>query len=303
MTQALAFLLFTGGASFLLKAQPASLNGSLALHTDSMGAGAPTIVFLSGLGATSSYWARRVRPLAETHKLLLPDPIGFGRSARPDSTYSLGFHVRAVQPLLDSAGPIVLVGHSFGALVAATYARAHPENVQGLVLISAPVYASRADALAQLSQRNPIKQWVMAHRSFTILLCSVTRRIARPLIPLLAPDLPGEIRDDATAHTARAATSTLHDGLYPTNGFDLLRALPLDLPVLIIHGDADRTAPWAALKQLLAERPEWQQLVLRNIDHHPLLRSPESVTEAIRVFAASPPRPPAILGMSPDLRP
>jgi pimeloyl-ACP methyl ester carboxylesterase len=258
---------------------------ALELHVDSTGTGPTTIVFLAGLGATSSYWKAHVGQLKDSYRLLMPDPLGFGRSRRPDTVYSIERHMRALEPVLADRDPVVLVGHSFGALVASRYAAAHPDRVRALVLIGTPVYASKSDAVAQLGGGNAFKRWILSHRTSTAFICRFTRSIARPMIPLLAPNLPEDVRDDATAHTARASSSSLHDGLYSVNGFDLLRSIPRDLSVLVIHGEKDQTAPWRTMQQALAERPEWQRVVLPNDDHHPVLRSPKAVMDAILLFA------------------
>ncbi|MBL8981852.1 MAG: alpha/beta hydrolase [Gemmatimonadetes bacterium] len=278
-----------------IESQAVPSGGRPVLHVDSLGARAPAIVFLAGLGATSSYWKARVGPLADDYQLFLPDPLGFGRSPRPDTAYSVELHAESLETLVEREAPVIMVGHSFGALVAAAYARAHPEQVRGLVLIGTPVFASKAEAVGQLSGGNLVKRWVLSHRKPTALFCALTRKVARPFIPLLAPDMPNDVRDDATAHTSRASTSSLHDGLYALDGRELLRSIPDAVPVLVIHGERDRTAPWLAVQQVLESRRAWEYLLLPEADHHPVLRSPSAVLRAIREFAdglqAQPPPP------------
>ena len=58
------------------------------------GASGTPIVFLHGLASSSRYWTPGVARLAQTHRLIMPDLLGFGRSPRPFSaSYSPEEHV------------------------------------------------------------------------------------------------------------------------------------------------------------------------------------------------------------------
>jgi pimeloyl-ACP methyl ester carboxylesterase len=70
------------------------------------------------------------------------DLPGFGGTPEPERAWSTTEYASALAPLLDAAaGPVVLVGHSFGGRVALHLAAQHPGRVSGLVLTGAPLFS------------------------------------------------------------------------------------------------------------------------------------------------------------------
>jgi pimeloyl-ACP methyl ester carboxylesterase len=102
--------------------------------------GAP-LVFWHALGSgTSGAYLTEVAPTmtAAGLWLLAPDAPGFGESsALPPERYETGSVVEMVRGLLDERGidRAILMGHSWGGTVMAALAAAHPERVEGLVLV------------------------------------------------------------------------------------------------------------------------------------------------------------------------
>lgn len=106
-----------------------------------------TIVFLHGLGRTSSMWAEIAERLLKNNpniRVVAVDLLGFGDSARPSwQTYNAAMQAKSLRQTLRKLGirqPVIVVGHSLGALVAAEYAWNYPKSVRNLLLVSAPIY-------------------------------------------------------------------------------------------------------------------------------------------------------------------
>lgn len=256
------------------------------LHVETLGAGTGTIAFLPGLGSTGTYWSGLVTPLPSTYRVFLVDPLGFGASPRPQLTYTIAAQAAALAGALTGQDSVVLVGHSLGALVSATYAAAHPERVRALVLISAPLYHNKREAVAQLGRQGVMYRWVLSHRVATAVFCIMARRVALPLIPLLDPSQP-EVRPSTLAHNWRSSSSSLHDGLYGVDGYAVLNALPAALPVLVLHGGRDETAPGEHMEVVLDQHPTWHRVWFPDLDHHPVVRAPKQVMNAIELFVGS----------------
>src|SRR5262249_1412974 len=95
-----------------------------------------SIVLLHGLGSRREDWLPVARILARTHRVTLVDLPGHGEADMP-APFSL--HPATTPPDPSPAGlpdgPIVLVGHSLGGLIAASEAIEHPERVRALVLV------------------------------------------------------------------------------------------------------------------------------------------------------------------------
>jgi pimeloyl-ACP methyl ester carboxylesterase len=99
------------------------------------GAGTP-VVLLHGLASQRRFWNLAVPSLAD-FPVLAVDQRGHGGSDRPVDGYAVHEVAADLAPALDAVGwsRAVLVGHSWGAAVAATFAAAHPERVLSLVCL------------------------------------------------------------------------------------------------------------------------------------------------------------------------
>lgn len=101
-----------------------------------------THVLLHGIGSASASWSEQLRA-AEGRadvRLLAWDAPGYGQSepVAPEAPQPSAYGER-VWAWLDALGqqaPVVLVGHSLGALMAASATRLAPERVKALVLLS-----------------------------------------------------------------------------------------------------------------------------------------------------------------------
>ena len=103
----------------------------------SCGGSGHAVAFLAGLGGDHSLWpiADRLRDRVYACNY---DRFGDGDSSPLASNTTIVDDAADLSPLLDgvrAARPVVLVGHSYGGLLAYVYARQHPEQVDGLLLI------------------------------------------------------------------------------------------------------------------------------------------------------------------------
>jgi pimeloyl-ACP methyl ester carboxylesterase len=112
--------------------------GGHKLHLRCEGAGSPgspTVVYLHGLGGDGSDIKSINTPLASQARVCTYDRVNVGRSDRVTGRHSGADSVRDLHTLLDAAavpGPYLLVGFSFGGLLAIMYAGTYPDQVMGL---------------------------------------------------------------------------------------------------------------------------------------------------------------------------
>jgi pimeloyl-ACP methyl ester carboxylesterase len=105
------------------------------------GEGEPTVVFVCGsddAAESLAGLAELVRPLSRT---LLYDRAGLGRSdpgPLPRTLDGAADDLRALLAATGVGGQVLLVGHSYGGLVARLYAARHRADVAGLVLLDVP---------------------------------------------------------------------------------------------------------------------------------------------------------------------
>ncbi|MEU5254670.1 alpha/beta fold hydrolase [Streptomyces longwoodensis] len=103
--------------------------------TDTGGPGIP-VVYLNGQFATQGYWRRVIAELGPQWRHLTYDERARGKSKR-SADYSFEAAVRDVDAVLAARGVdrALLVGWSYGAVVAAHWAHRNPERTVGAVLV------------------------------------------------------------------------------------------------------------------------------------------------------------------------
>jgi pimeloyl-ACP methyl ester carboxylesterase len=175
------------------------------------------VVLLHGLAVSHRYLMPTARALAERHPVHVPDLPGFGLSAKPSAVYGPDAHARHVADLLESTvgAPVCLVGHSFGAEVAARLAALRPDLVCALVLAG-----PTSDPSAR-SYRGLVGRW------FVDLVTEDPRQAA-----LLARDL----RDAGPRRVLGSLRASVH------NRIEVDLAVTA-MPVLFLRGSRDTVAP------------------------------------------------------------
>lgn len=114
------------------------------LHYRQIGLGRP-LIFLHGLLEDSRMWRHVTPGLTYGNTVYEIDLMGFGLSEKPqDRTYDMDTYVSQLSTYIENfhLENIVLVGHDFGAVIAAAYAIHNPNKVYKLVLMSAPISSS-----------------------------------------------------------------------------------------------------------------------------------------------------------------
>ncbi|MFD3590924.1 alpha/beta fold hydrolase [Streptomyces sp. NPDC058683] len=117
------------------------VNGTL-IHSVVGGTGEP-LVLLHGWPQTWREWRYMLRPLADLgYTVIAPDLRGTGGSAITEGGYDKDNQARDVHELLQALGvigPVRMVGHDIGGMVAFSYARLYPEQVHKLALVDLAV--------------------------------------------------------------------------------------------------------------------------------------------------------------------
>lgn len=117
--------------------------------------GDPVVVILTGAGDTARSWLPVQAMLSAEVRVISYERSGVGTSD-PGSPRTLAGMVGELDELLATLAPkdrVVLVGHSFGALVARVYARRAPDRVAGLVLLDATPDLLSFDRLRRVGYR------------------------------------------------------------------------------------------------------------------------------------------------------
>ena len=113
------------------------VNG-IRMHFTMAGAGEP-VVLLHGFPMTSYYWRKVMPALSEHFTVVAPDLRGCGDSDRPSGGYDKRTVAEDVHQLVRhlGLGPVNLISHDVGMMVAYAYASLYPAEVRRLALTEA----------------------------------------------------------------------------------------------------------------------------------------------------------------------
>lgn len=95
------------------------------------------IVVVSGTPSWSEFWAPTIARLPENLEMIVIDRPGFSASEPAEAVPDLAKQAAAFAPLLETDKPVLVLGQSFGAPIAALMAAEHPDRVKAVVLMSA----------------------------------------------------------------------------------------------------------------------------------------------------------------------
>jgi len=130
------------GLAAALVGAPAA--GPPPLASEEKGSGSPTIVLIHSIGGDRSDWSAVATLLAVRHRVLLIDLPGHGESALPTKAPAVKDVAREVARALfeHRVERAILVGHSYGALIALQTALDQPKRAQTVVAVDTPTYST-----------------------------------------------------------------------------------------------------------------------------------------------------------------
>ena len=129
-------------------------NSSAHLNLIIEGSG-PPLVFIHGFGLDHRMWESQVKFFSPDYTAIATDLRGFGDSAPPsDQAFAYHEDIAEMLDFLRIDQPVVLVGHSMGALVVANFALSFPEKTKALVFADGAIegYKFKDFDLAEIYQ-------------------------------------------------------------------------------------------------------------------------------------------------------
>lgn len=261
----------------------------------------PLIVLHGGPGLTLDYLADDLAPLARKRSVVFYDQRGAGRStlvADPAALDAERFadDLEAVRRHF-GLERVTLVGHSWGAGVAALYAMRHPDRVSRMVLIGpmplrrseldrsfAEIRSSRSpdEAARLLAARDAVRAdpgnagacrefYSLWFRPFFADPADMTRTRGD-----FCAGSPDALRNAGLA-VGRNTMASLGD-------FDWRDSLErVSSPVLVLHGSQD-PIPVSAAREWAAAFPNGRLLLLEGVGHFPYVEAPEAFFPAVDAF-------------------
>lgn len=255
------------------------------------------LVFLHGFGSAMGQWRYNLQPLSQNRTVYALDLLGFGASEKAPANYNVDLWVAQIYEFWRTwiQKPIILVGHSLGALVALTAAVTYPEMVSGLVLLTVP--ASRQELLPQKWQAwlghlesalanplllKPLFQILIRRpqvfRSILKMAYVNSELITEELITLFTT--PSQDRGASGVFCRLSQARTRRD--FSLNVQEMLPKLTI--PILMIWGQQDRVIPIAWGRQLARLNPHLEWIEIENAGHCPYDECPDQVNREITAW-------------------
>lgn len=246
----------------------------------SLGSG-PTVLMLHDADGDHLTFAPQVETLANAgYRAVAWDMPGYGHSA-PIEPYTFKSLAESCLALIDAlqCGPVTLVGHGMGAMVALEAVVRRPAVARRLVLCAGgPALDSQAH-----------EDWV-APRLQALQDGGSMEQLAQLLVPRFIGTgaLPEGVR------LAGHAMSQVFPGSYrraleALSTFDRSAAVlaRLGMPALLVGGEDDRCTPPAVLQALALVLPDARHISLPHVGHWPQLEDPEGFDGALLDFLST----------------
>ncbi len=217
---------------------------------------AETMVFIHGFGGRAAQWQYQLDYFSRANRVVAMDLHGHGLSDRPSDGYRMRDIQDDLEILLHALGinqPLVLLGHSFGGALAATFAARHPERVKSLVLLGSAV-RYRLNPYYRAGLRLP----------------ETTLRFVNPF-------LRGWVHAPAPV-----LKNWYENNLAGWDGQEIYQQLKM--PVLVIRGYHDRLFEKPAYDQVAQLIPDAEEIDVGASGHMVMLERKEAVNRAITRF-------------------
>ncbi|MFE7743259.1 alpha/beta fold hydrolase [Nocardia sp. NPDC057455] len=271
-----------------------------------------TVVFVHGhcLRTESWFYLRDLllRQWGSDTRMVFYDHRGHGESgvAHP-STYTieqLGHDLDTVLRTVAPTGPVILVGHSMGAMVVLAYARLHPEAI-GTRIAGVGLLAAAGAGITEVGAARLLKRWAVSSLQAAVTRApramQASRRLTRRLFTPILREAEFGTRKASPRMTALATAMLNETPLLTMAGF-LHSLITFDetatlhrlgaIPALVLAGSADIIFPFAHSVALASQLAGAELVRLEGAGHSVMLERAEEVALSLaglaeRAFAAA----------------
>ncbi|MEX2421705.1 MAG: alpha/beta hydrolase, partial [Actinomycetota bacterium] len=260
----------------------------------------PVIVFAHGFSLDLTTWHYQWTELSERYRCILFDFRSHGRSGRAVdgdlSPLAFGHDLAAVLDTVTDR-PVLLVGHSMGAMAMLAMVEARPDlyagRVAGIVIVGAAagdlvrgamgsvteLLRPRLGSLAQAARRvNRLRRYVLSSPT------DVAQVVVRAT--QFGPDASPHVVSYVLGLASRASSEVWTDGLAGLMDLDLRHVVRhIRIPALVVVGEQDRMTPPSSSAALAGELPDGRMEIIERAGHFPMLEAHEEFNRRLETFA------------------
>ncbi len=254
--------------------------------------GAPVVLLIHGMAGSSATWREVIPTLATRYRVVAPDLLGHGRSAKPAGDYSLGAHASILRDLLGhlDVERATIVGQSLGGGVAMQFAYQYPDLCERLVLVSSGGLGRDVNWILRLlslpgsefvlpvavpgfvrDQGNALSRWL--HR----------QGVRPPRVAEMWQAYASLADPETRQAFLRTLRSVVDPGGQSVSARDRLY-LAAAVPTLIVWGDHDPIIPVSHAFEAHELMPDSRLEILEGVGHFPQVEAPEQLCEVLLDF-------------------
>jgi len=251
-----------------------------------------TIIMLHGFRGTHHGLALIAQHLPQFN-IVVPDLPGFGKG-EVLTDYKLASYVTWLREFVvshDFNGLPILLGHSFGTIVAAAYAAQYPHSIKKLILVNpigAPALEGPRAIMTKLAvfyywvgkklPRRPAQKWLASPAIVMIMSVTMTKTKDKQLRAF--------IHDQHRRYFSRFHSPESVARGFTTSVSSNVRDFAADIPVptLIIAGDLDDITPLAKQHELQKLFPNARLDVIEDVGHLTHYETPAEVAQLVQAF-------------------
>jgi haloalkane dehalogenase len=245
-----------------------------------------TVLCVHGYPESSHMWRDVLPAVAQAGwRAVAPDLPGYGDSP-PAADGTWATHVAALDAFHaeQELGPVVLVVHDWGGLIALRWACDHPDGVRALVISDTGFFPDgKWHGMARALRTAGTGEEAMAamtREGFAAFLAQVATGVDARDLDEYWKAFDGDDRRRAQLELYRSGDFS---ELAPYDG----RLAALGVPTLLLWGAEDPFAPVAGAHRFAREIPHAQLRVLAGLGHFIFDDAPEAATAAVVEFLAT----------------
>jgi len=260
----------------------------------------PPVLLLHGFGASLNQWRDNVAGLAQHRTVYALDLLGFGDSQKAATVFNVALWGEQVMDFwrLWIGTPVVLVGHSLGALVALNVAIAEPDMVHRLVMMTLPaareeLLSGWIESVARTAERLFSTPLLIRPLFYVVRQSWLIRRALQGIYQQPERVDEGLVSQYVRPTRDRGAARTL---CYLVRSRTEIQFTPetkvlvsqLTMPTLLLWGEADQVIPpaWGEQVAPLNDRVRFQRFP--KLGHCLFDEQPEQINQAILTWLHPP---------------
>lgn len=259
---------------------PTVETGDITTYYEETGSGEP-LILICGISMDLQGWRLQVPELSKHLRVVCYDNRGAGRTSAPDQPYSIAGMAEDLAALMDGLriDSAHVLGYSMGGMIAQTFARAHPQRVNKLILLST---TPQPDGFVRLA----VKNWMNVRRSsmpFEQIVRFTSRWLYSPALYDNEPLYEKMIQIGATNPYAQKAHAFLRQAEAVLAYDPADAAKGIGAPTLVLAGSHDNLIP-PYHSEHLAKRIPGATLKILGGAHVPFVEFPNEYNKAILDF-------------------